>query len=218
MKRWKVFVIACSADASTRRPVDQLGKFVTGGAVDRPILPQRFVARQNLFDHEVNGAPILRERSAQRFGATALQFLEILFRQIESVRMIDPHAGDRARADQFEQQPMRRIEDLGQLHPDRGEIVDVEETAVVDFLRSHAPESEAIGLIVQQRDRARSKLRGSPGVPLICASASVDRCLHLRRFLATPLQPSLDDFLFAGAFGDSLRDRFPSGAADIRAR
>ena len=32
-----------------------------------------------------------------------------------------------------------------------------------------------------------------------------DRLLHLRRLLATPLQPALDDFFFAGALGDSFR-------------
>ena len=32
--------------------------------------------------------------------------------------MIDPHARDSARRDQLEEQPMRRIKDLGQFHPD----------------------------------------------------------------------------------------------------
>ena len=46
---------------------------------------------------------------------------------------------------------MRRVENLRQFHPDGGEIVDVEEAPVVDFLRRDPPEGEAIGLIVQQR-------------------------------------------------------------------
>ena len=46
---------------------------------------------------------------------------------------------------------MRRVENFRQFHPDRGQIVDVEETPVIDFLRRHPPESEPIGLIVQQR-------------------------------------------------------------------
>ena len=46
---------------------------------------------------------------------------------------------------------MRRLENLRQLHPDRGEIVDVEEAPVIDFLRRHSPEREPISLVVQQR-------------------------------------------------------------------
>ena len=53
-------------------------------------------------------------------------------------------------ADQFEEQTVRLVEDFRQFHPDRGEIVDVEEAPVIDFLRRDAPESEPIGLIVQQ--------------------------------------------------------------------
>ena len=49
-----------------------------------------------------------------------------------------------------------------------------------------------------------SKLRVSPAVPLISCNAVVDRFAHLRRFVATPFQASLDDFLFACAFGDSF--------------
>ena len=183
---------------------DQLAEFVTGRAVDRPILPQRFVAGEDLLDQEINGAPILRERKAERLRATALQFFEILLRQIESVRMIDPHAGDGARADQLEQQPMRRIEDLRQFHPDRGEIVHVEETAVVDLLRGHAPEGEAIGLIVEQQiERIETSRLARRAVDL--RHGLRDRVLHLRRFVAAPLEPALDDFFLADAFRDAFR-------------
>ena len=65
--------------------------------------------------------------------------------------MIDAQAGDRAAADQLEKQPVRGVENFRQFHPDGGQIVDVEKSPVIDFLRRDAPESEAIGLIVQER-------------------------------------------------------------------
>ena len=64
--------------------------------------------------------------------------------------MIDPQSGDGSVADEFEQQAVRRVENLRQFHPDRGQIVDVKKAAVIDFFRRHAPEGEPIGLIVQQ--------------------------------------------------------------------
>ena len=45
---------------------------------------------------------------------------------------------------------MGRIENFRQFHPDRGQIVHVEETPVIDFLRRHPPEGEPICLIVQE--------------------------------------------------------------------
>ena len=65
MKRWKVFVIACSAEASTSNRVDLVRKIVAGRAVHRPILPQRFVAGQDFLDHEVNGASVLGQRGSR---------------------------------------------------------------------------------------------------------------------------------------------------------
>ena len=118
--------------------------------------------------------------------------------------MIDPQARDRASRDQLEQQPMRRIKDLRQFHPDRGQIVDVEETAVVDFLRRHPPESEAIRLIVQQRIE-RVEATGIARRAIDLGESLLDRLLHQRRFLAAPLQPALDDFLLPGALRDALR-------------
>ena len=55
--------MACSADGINQESRDQLAEFVTGRAVHRPIVPQRFVAGQDLLDQEVNGAPICRGRA-----------------------------------------------------------------------------------------------------------------------------------------------------------
>ena len=53
--------------------------------------------------------------------------------------------------DQFEEKLVRRLENLRHFHPDRGQVVDVEEAPVVDLLRGHPPEGEPIGLLVEQR-------------------------------------------------------------------
>ena len=105
--------------------------------------------------------------------------------------------------DQFEEQAVRIFKDFRQFHADGCEIVDVEEAAVVDFLRRDAPESEPIGLIVQERVE-RVETACVPGGAVDFLQRCVDRLAHLRRFLATPFQAPLDDFLFACAFGDSF--------------
>ena len=62
-------------------------------------------------------------------GGAALQLAEVFVGQEETVGVIDAQPGDGAGADQFEEKPVRLVEDFGQLHADSGEIVDVEESA-----------------------------------------------------------------------------------------
>ena len=117
--------------------------------------------------------------------------------------MVHPHTRDGTRTDKLEQQPMRRIEDLGQFHPDRGEIVHVEETPIVDLLRSHAPECETIRLIVEQQiERIETSRLTWRAVDL--RHGLGDRGLHLRRVLTAPLEPAFDNLLLACAFGDAF--------------
>ena len=58
--------------------------------------------------------------------------------------MIDSQSGHGSRPDQIENQLMRGVEHFRQFHPDGGQIVHVEKTAVVNFLSCNAPESEPI--------------------------------------------------------------------------
>ena len=64
--------------------------------------------------------------------------------------MIDPQARDRSAPDQLEEQPMRLVKNLRQLHPDGREIVHVEKAPVIDLLRRDPPEREAIRLIAEE--------------------------------------------------------------------
>ena len=92
--------------------------------------------------------------------------------------MIDRAARWRRRADQLEDEAVHLVEDRRVFHPQRGELVDVEEAAVVDFLGRDAPVRQAVRLLVQQpierveaarlagdavepRDRARRRARAT---------------------------------------------------------
>ncbi len=64
--------------------------------------------------------------------------------------MIDPQTGHCPGRDQLEQKPVRFVEDLRQFHPDRRQVVNVEEAPVVDLLRRDPPEGEAISLVAEE--------------------------------------------------------------------
>ena len=63
------------------------------------------------------------------------------------------------------------VEQLGQLHAQPGEIVDVEKAAVVDLLRRDPPIGDAVGLGFEQPVQA-PKLSGWPGRPVKRRSAA----------------------------------------------
>jgi hypothetical protein len=76
--------------------------------------------------------------------------------------MVDPQPVDSAPRDQREDQPVRLGEQLGLLDTQRGEVVDIEEAAIVDLVRGDAPIGEPVGLSVEQ-PVARPKTRRSAG-------------------------------------------------------
>ena len=64
--------------------------------------------------------------------------------------MVDPQPVEAAFVNQSKDEHMRRLEDLGALHANGRERIDVEEASKVDLFRSHAPEGEPVALIAQQ--------------------------------------------------------------------
>src|SRR5256885_17239708 len=86
----------------------------------------------------------------QRFRATTLQLAEIFPGQIEPVDVIDAQPSHRAGRNQLEQKPMCFLKNFRQLHPNRGQVVDIKETAIIDLFRRDPPEGEAISLIAEQ--------------------------------------------------------------------
>ena len=65
--------------------------------------------------------------------------------------MIDAQALNLAFADQPQEQPVRILKNRGILHTHRGQLGNVEESAVVDLFSRHAPEGQPVGLPIQQR-------------------------------------------------------------------
>src|SRR5207253_10212080 len=88
---------------------DLISEIVTGGAVDRPIFWQLFVAGQNFFDDQINRAPILWQRNPQGLGAARLQLFKIFQRPIQTVRVIDAQASDSAAGNELQRSEERRV-------------------------------------------------------------------------------------------------------------
>ena len=92
--------------------------------------------------------------------------------------MIDAQAVHRAAPIEFKQQTVRIVENLRQFHANGGEIVDVEKSAVVDFLCGDPPESEPVGLIVQERVE-RIETARVPGGSIDFRERGIDRVAAL---------------------------------------
>ena len=78
-----------------------------------------------------------------------LQALQVIAGGVQTVDVIDPQAGRAAAAYQVEQEAVDFVEDFGILHPQCGELVHVEEPAVVDLFGRDAPVCQAVRLFVQ---------------------------------------------------------------------
>ena len=64
--------------------------------------------------------------------------------------MVDAQAVNLAFGRKRQHEAVRRVEDFVIFHAQRSEVVDVEETTVVDLIRSDAPEGEPVGLRFEQ--------------------------------------------------------------------
>src|SRR5437762_768849 len=96
---------------------------------------------------------------------------------------------------------VRGVENIRQFHADSRQIIDVEKPPVIDFLGRHSPESEAVGLSVQQFIQPIETAR-IPDVAVNRLDRFLNRPLHLWRFGATAFQTFLDNLLLARAFLD----------------
>ena len=123
--------------------------------------------------------------------------------------MIDPQSGNGAAADELEKQSVGGIENLGQLHPNGRQVVDVEKAPVIDLLSRDLPECQPVGLRIQQFIKSIEAPRIAD-VSINRLDGFFDRPLDLRRFGAPPLEPPLNDLLFTSAFLDPFRIGFGS--------
>jgi len=198
--------------------VDQVGEAVACGAVDRPVFRQAFVFAENLFDDQVQrqvaplpaafiAIPVLAADRAR------LQATEVLRRIVETVGVVDTQPLHQSLVGQRQHQAVAGLERFGIFHAHRGQIVLVEETAVVDLVGGDAPVGQAVGLRLDQRVQrvealvvARRAVVGDPAVGAVeCGNGLRQMRGDRRHGGAQRGQAPLVHFLVASAFGDLLR-------------
>ena len=65
--------------------------------------------------------------------------------------MVDPQAIDPTALDELEHLAMHALKHFGHLDANRGQLVDVEEAAVVDFVGRDPPIAKTVRLLVEKR-------------------------------------------------------------------
>ena len=132
---------------------DVVEELVADRSLDRPVA-QRLAGVEDLLDPHVPGAALAQPpQVAGRVG--------------EPVGVVDAQAVDRALARQPQREPVRLLEDVLVLLPDRGQVVDVEEAAVAAGLLVDVEEARAqrrigpVAVAVVGRHVVRARRRGS---------------------------------------------------------
>src|SRR5260370_108426 len=93
----------------------QIGEFVAGSALDRPVLAQCLVAREDLFDHEVEGGGSLFTKAQQ-----------IALRVEQPIYVVDAQPIQHSIAQQLEHESVSVLEELRQFHTQAYELVDIQ--------------------------------------------------------------------------------------------
>ena len=118
--------------------------------------------------------------------------------------MVDAQPIDRSRSDQFEHEPVRRIEHRLVLDAQRRELVHVEEASIVDLVRCDAPVRESVRLRFQQGMQGVERFRLSwHAVQRV--HGGFDRLHERRRVRGELREAALVNFLVAIALGAPLR-------------
>jgi hypothetical protein len=79
---------------------------------------------------------------------------------MKTVDMIHAKARDFALLSKFEDESVNTAENLFSFHPERDEIVDAEESSIIDLLRCHFPEAESKHLLRRRGARSFIPVRG----------------------------------------------------------
>ena len=121
--------------------VHEADELVAGGAGDRQILAQVLVTGEDLLDQQVDRSAAARidlgalavPGVGEHVGDARQQPLTVAPRIVHAVDVIEAHAVHLAFGDQAEQQAMGGLEHLAPFHAQTGQLVDVEEAAIVDL-------------------------------------------------------------------------------------
>ena len=155
----------CVERRLSRRGVEEqrhlVHEIVSARAVRAPAARQLLAGRENLLDDEI-GRPRAGLRRALRIeaGEAAAQAPAIGFGIGQAVDMVDAETVDDALAIEAQQRLVRRLEDVGILDAQPGELADVEEAAPVDHVVGGAPPGQAIVLALQQGVEPAAAVRG----------------------------------------------------------
>ena len=176
-------------------------KVVAGRSVNRPAWQQLVEAQNLLDDHEER--PLVRAYIGPHGAGAGLDARQIVARVVESIDVIDAKAVHEPFAQQLEHEAVDTVEHGRIFHTDRGQLVDVEKTPVVDLLRGDPPMREPIGLLGEQRVEPVE----APGI----ATGAVEQCdqpldvpADGGRFAGQRSKAALDDLLLAFTLGLQL--------------
>lgn len=125
--------------------VDAPGGVVACGARHVPVPGQGLVLVEDLLGRDPGAARALGEA------------FEVSARVGQAVGVVDPEGIDESLPEEFQEERMGGVEDLGALDPDARQGTHVEETAVVEFLVPDLPVGQPVGLALQE-DRHRQRL------------------------------------------------------------
>ena len=123
---------------------------------------------------------------------------EVAGRIPQAIGVIDAQAADLAFGQQPEHQLMGRLEHLGAIHANGGQVVHIEKAPVVDLLGRDAPVAQAVGLPLDQRIQHVEAARVA-ALAVEAPHRLLDRGAHFGRRIGQRRQPALEDLLLAPA-------------------
>ncbi len=142
------------------------------------------------------------EPARRRDDGAFLEAKEVFPGGIETVGMVHPDPPDLALADQAKDQLVACREDLGALHPDGGQIIDVEEAAIVDLIPGHPPVGEPVGLLGEERIQVVEAC-GVSGGAVEQPNVVVDEVANMLRLLEEGGESALHHFLLPESLLDA---------------
>jgi hypothetical protein len=186
-----------------KEAVELIQDLIAGGAGDRPIEGEFLTIGENFFDDDIRrgGAGSVRRKAGLEQGLESAQVFEGI---AKAIGVIDAEATDLPLLDEGLNLVMGGFEDGGILHPESGEVGDVEEPSVVELFEADFPESQSVVLAIEQVRESR-ETRGDAR-PAIEAPDDPRKGLGVLAARATPRQEGFEGFWGDGKALAVVRD------------
>ena len=120
-----------------KQPVEIVQEVIPCGAVDGPIPAKWFPGREDFFAHQVKNAVM---------ATGGYKSVEVFAWVKQAVHVIQAQAGHDSLANQLQNKRVRCLKDFAVFHPNCGQLVNVKEAAVIDFVQCGPPVREPISL------------------------------------------------------------------------